>query len=174
MFMGTSNFKNLTSWLGPFIESSTGSYVETLLYRSSCDKISMLPLHNYTFGTIMSHNVISDAIPVKADGKAHDPRWHLTTHWTWSSWAAAYTGHSLSPYMLGLDTERCPTCYQININTIPASNLSIYNGVLPAKIINPTLAWSCGSNQPIWFDCRHSTREGTHTKTLIVWPRAWD
>lgn len=74
MFMGKSNFKNLTSWLGPSIESSTGSHAETLLYSSSCDTISMLPLHNYTFGTVMSHNVISDAIHVKADGKAHDPR----------------------------------------------------------------------------------------------------
>lgn len=53
MFMGKSNFKNLTSWLGPSIDPSTGSYAETLLYCSSCDKISMLPLHNYTFGTIM-------------------------------------------------------------------------------------------------------------------------
>lgn len=56
MFMGKFDFKHLTSWLGPSIESSSGSHAETLLYSSSCNKVTMLLLHNYPFATVMSHS----------------------------------------------------------------------------------------------------------------------
>ena len=71
-----------------------------------------------------------------------------TTHWTWGTLAGVNTEPSpLHASIFG--TGRYSARYHMrNINTKPATNLLIYNSVLPARYSGVIVA-HCWSNQPI-------------------------